>query len=261
NPSDGNIISVTYIDTSGPVANKVESFVVAEPIDGYNDNVVITPLYAAAGGSNRETISEIRQKAPISYTVQNRAVTQKDYKALILQDYTNVDSVSVWGGENNDPPIYGKLFISLKPKDGYRITDTQKQQIIDSIVRTRSVMTVIPEIVSPDYHYVMLRANVRYDRTKTSSSASELEAIVRNAIVSFRNRQLSKFDSKFRVSNLQREIENSYQAFTSCYIVPFIQKRLFITPGEIKRYDINFNSEISKGQINDKLYTSPGIRI
>lgn len=261
NPSDGNIIIVTYLDTNGAAANKIESFVLVDAIDGFDDDVEITPDSPSSGGSERETVNEIRQKAPIAYTTQNRAVTRNDYKTLILQDYTNVNSIAVWGGEENDPPIYGKIFISLKPKNGYRITDTQKSQIIDSIVRTRSVMTVIPEIIEPDYHYILTRLHVHYDTTKTNKSEHELEAIIRNTISTFRNNYLSKFESKFRVSNLQREIENSDPSITSCYIVPFVQKRQEILIGETKRYEIDFGQRISKGQINDKLYTTPGINI
>ena len=112
----------------------------------YNDNVSITAVDSSYGGTDKETIEQIRFRAPYYYTAQNRAVTRNDYETLITKDYTNIDAVSVWGGEDNDPPVYGKVYLSLKTKGNYALTNLEKEQIKESLIRNRNVITVTPEI-------------------------------------------------------------------------------------------------------------------
>lgn len=256
-PEDNEIITVTYITSDGEHGNGANSFMLVESIDGYDDNVVITTVQSSAGGSARESIETTRYRAPRYYTTQNRAVTTRDYETLITQDYPNIDSVSVWGGETENPPVYGKVFISLKPKDNYFITNLEKQQIIDEIIATRSIVTVIPEIVNPEYTWLLIKAKVYYDKAKTNMDSSQINALIRNAIINYSNQNLKKFTSKFRASKLQRELENSSDVINSTTIDLEIQKRIKPTYMVAKNYTIDFKKELEK----DSLYTFPAFQI
>jgi len=133
-------------------------------IGGYS-NIVVSPVSASSTGSAKESLSSIKFQAPKSYAAQGRAVTKEDYITAIQQNNLGFtfDSVNVWGGQENDPPIYGQVFISAKPNGGYTFTATQKQRLVDSVIKPLSVMTVQPTFVDPDYTYIQITANVVYD--------------------------------------------------------------------------------------------------
>ena len=157
-----NIVTIRFLETSGSYANKVNTFSIIGSVGSFG-TVAVNSNAAAAGGAERESIEAIRFHAPIEYATQNRAVTVNDYQQLIAKDYPNIDAVSVWSGDENDPPIYGKTFISLKPKLNYFITEIEKERIKDQIIRKRAVLTVTPEIVNTDYVYLLVNAKVNYN--------------------------------------------------------------------------------------------------
>lgn len=252
-PVDGNIITLTYLVTDGKYGNGANSFILVENINGYDDNVTISTSNVSAGGADKESLEEIRYRSPRWYTAQNRAVIKNDYQILLARDYPNIQSIAVWGGEENDPPIYGKVFISLKPNENYYITNIEKQQILDDIVKTRSVMTVIPEIINPDYTYLVVRAKVYYDKTATNLDTSQIKAGVRQSILNYRDNNLQKFESKFRISRLQRDIENSNPAINSATVDIFVQKRLIPDFGTTKNYSLDYKTVLDK----EELYTFP----
>lgn len=256
-PSDGNIVTITYLDSDGPKGNGANSFVLVNSINGFNDNVQIITSAPSAGGSDRETIEEIRYRAPRSYTTQNRAVVADDYKSLLLRDYPNIQSVAVWGGEEYKHPVYGKVFISLKPKTNYYITNVEKDEIIKNIIKNHSVMTVIPEIINPDYTYLLVSAKVFYDKTKTTRDDATMKSLIRNAILTYRNNNLQKFDSKFRISQLQREIENVDPAINSATVKLFVQKRIVPTLTTSINYEADFKIALDK----DELYSNPSFLV
>lgn len=245
-PEDGSIITITYLVSDGKYGNGANNFILVDDISGYDDNVTITSVTAASGGADRETTEQIRYRAPRFYTTQNRAVTSTDYETLITRDYPNITSVSVWGGEEESPPIYGKVFISLKPKSNYYITNLEKQTIIDEIVRTRSILSVIPEIIDPDYTWLLLNAKLFYNKEKTNLDDEQIRNLTRASIITYRNNYLQRFDSKFRISKLQREIENISDSFNSTTINLQLQKRIQPTLNQSKIYEIDFKNELEK---------------
>ena len=260
-PTNGNIVTVTYLDTAGDIGNGANSFILFDDISGYSGNVRIFTSSPSTGGAKRETLEEIRYRAPLHYTIQNRAVIGDDYAALLLKDYPNLESISVWGGEEETPPVYGKVFIALKPVSNYYITELEKQRIINDFVKNRNVMTIIPEIINPDYTYLKLDIRAYYDKNKTNLDESELRTIIRNAILQYRDDRLQQFDSKFRVSNLQRYIENSNEAINSTTVNLFVQKRILPTLEATKNYEIDFKQRLKKGVGQNKLFTFPEFKV
>lgn len=255
-----NIVTIRYLETSGSFANKVNTFSIIGSVGSYG-TVAVNSNAAAAGGAERESIEQVRFHAPIEYATQNRAVTVNDYQQLITKDYPNIDAVSVWSGDENDPPIYGKTFISLKPKENYFITEIEKDRIKDQIIRKRAVLTVTPEIVNPDYVYLLVNAKVNYNPNLTTISEDEIRQLVRTAVIQYRDDELQTFDSTLRISALQKAIDNAHESILGSSVKIYVQKRTELTLNQSKNYDINFNMPLYRGQIEDKLYTFPKITV
>jgi hypothetical protein len=260
-PKIGNIINITYLDTFGEIGNKINVFSVAESVGSYNDNVSVRSWGASYSGSQKETIDQIKYRAPYFYTAQNRAVTDRDYETLIIKDYPNIDSVAVWGGENNDPPIYGKIFLSLKTKENYFLSNLEKENIKEELIRTRNVLTVIPEIVDSVYTYILIRGTVNYNPDLTAASTGTILSFIRAAIGDYRTDYLNKFASTFQKAKLQQYIEESEPAIVSSDIRIFLQKRVELTLNQTKDYTFNFDVPIRKADKNQTISSYPAVTI
>jgi hypothetical protein len=261
-PKNGSVINITYIDTVGGAANSINNFSFTDSVGGkYSSNVRVISTTPTFSGSEKETVEQIRFRAPYYYTTQNRAVTRNDYETLILKDYPNIESVTVWGGQDNNPPIYGKVFISLKTKANYFLTEQEKEEIKERLIVSRNILTVIPEIVNPDFTYLLIRGTVFYDPNLTSLTAEQIKQNVRAAISDYRDTDLLTFDSTFRKSKLQTTIENSERSIVGSNLKIFLQKRLLLDTSISKNYTINTNFPIKKGDFNNRISTFPEINV
>ena len=165
----------------------------ADAINGFT-NVLITTSTSAGGGAEKEGIDSIKFKATKFYTSQNRLVTLNDYKAKVSEYYPNADAVAVWGGEDNDPPQYGKVFISLKPQNSDYLSEIEKAEVQGKLNQL-NMLTVRPEIVDAEIVKILITSIFKYNENETTLSKGELEALVKNAIVNFDNTNLNNFDS------------------------------------------------------------------
>lgn len=261
-PENGSIIICTYLDTVGTKANAISKFTFADPIaDEYRDNVIVSVVTTSEGGVEKESVEQIRFRAPYAYTTQNRGVITSDYKSLILRNFNNIDAVSVWGGEDNDPPIYGKVYFSLKTKTNYYLSELEKERIKDELIRKYNVMTVTPEIVDPDYVYLVIKVKVYYDPKLTSRTANELTTLVRAAISDYNDEELNSFDSTFRKFKLQSYIEAADKSITGSDLSVFVQYRLPLMVGSKDTYTLNFNMPLVKGELSRKISTYPDITV
>lgn len=257
---DGGVVNVTYLSTSGSVSNKANSFIATAPVSSFT-NFTVNSVASAAGGSERETVDQIKFSAPLQFISQNRAVTKNDYIKLIQQKYPQFDAVNVWGGEENIPPIYGKVFISAKPKLGFEVSDTEKDYFINEIVKPISVLTVTPEFVDVDYNYIKLISTVYYDPTKTTLNTSTLQSKITTAINSFSNLNLNKFNSIFSSSKLRTNIDNSDVSVQSNELEIFLSKRFRPLLNQTNSYTLDFGVELSRGTTLDNFYSSPTFTI
>jgi len=256
--ADGSTVAVTYLLTNGTAANKANNFVATatlqDSLSVSQTNFTITPVSAASGGAERESVDNIKFSAAAQFSTQNRLVTFKDYESYILNNYPNIDSISVWGGETNDPPVYGKVFISMKPKSNYYISEAEKQRIIDEIITPKAIVAVQSQILDPEYLYLIVENKVQYDPKKTTNSETSIKNSIRNAIISYRDRELNKFDSRFVLSKLQDDVdETDWNSIIGSETVVRVQKRFEPTVGSSKSYTINFNVPIHRGTITNKL--------
>jgi len=210
---DGDIITVTYIVIDPTHANGARTFSMINAINGFsNTQVVATSI--AQGGAEKESIESIKFKANKFYTSQNRLVTLNDYKAKVSEYYPNADAVAVWGGEDNNPPEYGKIFVALKPKNSDYLSDTEKKEVVRKL-NALNMLTVRPTIVDPEIIKILISSTFKYNANATTLSKGELETVVINAINTFDNQNLSNFDSIFRHSNLIKTIDESNDAILS----------------------------------------------
>lgn len=250
--SAGNVVTVEYIITNGSDANVSpnfnQSFTLAGTIQG-NNNVSIGVVRNSTGGSSRETIDDIRFNAPRAYVAQNRVVSTEDYSAILKEYLGSIESVNVWGGEDNVPPIYGKVFISLKPFDGYEITPSQKEQIRREILAPRNIVSVIPEFVDPEYLYVNMDVNVKYNPSNTTLSTNQVQDVVQATINDHFSDELQKFNQGFVGSRLTTKINSAEPSIFGSAIAVRIQKRIEPSLNVVQSYILNFNTKIHPGDL------------
>jgi uncharacterized protein YxeA len=240
-----NLILIDYLTTNGIDANGASTFAYTTPIEGYEQQIrLVEGNTKSSGGAERETTESIRYLAPLNFNAQNRVVTSTDYKTAILQNYADVQAVTSWGGEENDPPIYGKVFIAMKPKTGFVINDIAKEQIKDSILKSRSVVSITPEIIDPSYIFIRPLINVYFSREVGSYSASDIEQFVKDAVLNFSQVELEQFNTYFRYSKFLRTIDSANPAIQNSSISMTLLKKLVITPNASKAYSTKFSNAI-----------------
>jgi hypothetical protein len=251
--NDGAIINVTYLSTNGTAANKASSFTVSAAIGSFTD-ITVDTAFVAAGGTNRETVTEVKYNAVAQFATQNRLVTFKDYESYITKNYPSLDSISVWGGEEETPPVYGKVFISIKPKTDYYISENEKRRILDDIVKPKSIVSVQTEFRDPEFLYLLINNYIQYDPKKTTVSADGIKNNIRNAIIGYRNSKLNKFGAKFILSKMQDAVDaTNLNSIIGSETVVRLQKRFLPVLNQAKNYTIKFNAPLHRGTITNKL--------
>ena len=251
-PENGNIIIVEYAVTDGPDANGATKFSLADNIQG-NSDATVTTVTKASGGSEREDLDSIKFNAPLGYVSQNRAVTPDDYKSIIQSNYPNIDAISVWGGEDNDPPDYGKVYISIKPRDAEVLTATDKELIIGQYLKPKNVVSITPTIVDPAYTYIFLEIFFKYNPNLTNLSRDALAINVREAIRSYNANELKRFDGVFRHSNVLAAVDESDPSIINSTVRVKMKKRFTPTLNTERRYDLQFSSAFYTTSSNEQI--------
>jgi len=208
--TNGNVVQLSYVVTNKGAANGAKLF--ACSLLGQS---VISTISASSGGADPETIDEIKHNAPKSYSASNRAVTNEDYKSIILNNFTNVDSIQVWGGDENIPPVYGKVFISIAPKTSSVLSANEKSMIKEEILKSKKILTITPEFVDPFYLNIKLHSTIYYNPNLTTLSSTQLITNVTNNILGYNDTDLKKFDSIFRYSKVLSLIDATDTSITS----------------------------------------------
>ena len=254
--TEGNIVIVSYLVTTGQNANNLKDFRLLDNILT-GATTTISLVAESSSGAPEETIDQIRFTAPKSFIAQNRAVTKNDYIALINRDYPYFEAVNVWGGEENDPPVYGKVFFTAKPLGGYEITETEIEFVKNSVLKPFSVLTVAPEYVAADYNYLNLVVDVNYNPTKTNRTGEEVRGLVINSIRNFANTNLDTFNNSFKVSRLSRAIDDAENSITNNDIKVFLEKRFTVDTTRTTDYILNFDTELKQGTTTERIISSP----
>ena len=247
-PDSLNIIDFKYLSTFGADANNASIFEWASVGDSPS---AITTISKASGGTTREGIESIRFNAPLSFIAQNRTVTIDDYKSIIGQNITGIQSLSVWGGQDNDPPEFGKVFISAKPVEGDFLSEQTKADITD-LLKTKRVIAILPKIVDPTYTRLYFDVLFKYDSNRTSLSRGQLETKVRGAIEEFNTEELQRFDGVFRSSQMLSLIDNTDFSILNSVIRVFVYKTLNIVYANLTPLQLNFDMPLYGDEDEDE---------
>ena len=258
---DGGVVKMTYLVTNAGAANQANNFigtsVVSDTLGESLSSFQVTPISAASGGSDRESVDSIKYSAPLSYASQDRLVTYKDYENYIKTNYPVVDSISVWGGEDETPPVYGKVFVSIKTKSNYYLSETEKKSIIANIINPKAIVTIGTEIIDPDYLYLQVNTTVQYDPASTSLSKEDLRGLIEDSVKLYNQTYLNKFESRFILSKLQENINNTNrESIIGCDTIVRAEKRVVPILGSVNNYEVAFNVPLKQGIYSNKLSTS-----
>lgn len=245
-PGAASIVKLKYLITDGASANGLSLFTTADPLfDGLN-KPTITLSSSTNGGGEKESIESIRANAPLNFLSQNRAVTVDDYKAIIRNNI-NVSAISVWGGEDNIPPEYGRVFLSVKPQNGTVLSNDDKDFLLP-ILDKKGILTVRPKFVDPDYVFLYFDVFTKYNSSLTSLSAAGIATVIRNGINAFNAAYLSDFDGVFRYSEFLKYLTNLDPSILSVFARVKCFKRFDILTTSSSKYTLNFNFKLEEPQ-------------
>ena len=256
-PDNGNIITVGYRIVNGTKTNGVGTFTKPSSLGG-STNYTITYNANTSGGQELETIESIKFNAPKNFEVQNRAVLAEDYRRIILKLNTDIQTIRVWGGQDNVPPVYGKIYISAKPKTGTLLTTTQKNAIVNQL-KDYNVLAVEPEFIDAKYLYVSPAITVNWDSRLTTLSASEVRSKVITAINNFETTNMGTFENeRFRYSRFIDVIDECDTSIKSNLTTIAIKKIFAPNFTTSTKYTIDFDSTVNASTLISTWFTFSG---
>ena len=255
-PPVGSVVTVEYLITNGAPANGVRIF-------NYNGETVLpsVPVFSIVspsfGGSEAETVDEIKYNVSHKYKVQDRAVTAEDYIDIIKINYADIDSINCYGGESLTPPIYGKIFISIKPQSGPFLTPSEKNYLLESVIKPKQMLGVMPVILDPLYNQVEVDCTFYYDPNLTNKTSTQLEDLVRQSIMSYNDTYLQKFDGVLRYSRFIRNIDDTDKAIINNLTTLKVRRNVDVIFDKSVKYTIDLaNSIYSSGVPEESILTN-----
>ena len=241
--TSGNIVILTALVADATDPNGAKVFTATSGVGGYS-NVTVSTLSTSSGGAEKDSLSDIKFNAPRSYQAQNRAVTVNDYIRILQRDYTAAESVIAWGGEENDPPVYGKIYIAVKPTSGLALSTSTKNYIKNTVLSNRNVVSITPEIQDPDYLYITTTSTVKYDSTQTSNTAATIKSLITNTIYQYGVTNLGLFSNEFRYSPLIKKIDETETAIESSLNTVKLRRTFPPTLNTASSYTLKYSNEI-----------------
>ena len=241
-PVTGNIVLLAALVTEGDEVNGANTFSASGTVGGYS-TVSVAVTNAASGGSDKENLESIKFNAPKNFETQNRAVTTDDYKKIVEGNVSGLDSVSVWGGQDNATPAFGKVFVSAKPTGATSLSTAQIGEI-KSAVSSFNMVSITPEVVDPDIIDLIFSVTVKYDSRKTTLSSGAVAEAVIDTIQTYKTNNLLKFGSIFRYSTLTTNIDNTNASIINNLTTITAKKGLTPSTTTAESYTIDFNNEI-----------------
>ena len=238
----GNIVILDYIVSNKSLSNGAKTFTPAGTIGGFSD-IQVTTKSVSQGGSEPETKESIRYNAPLQYTAQDRAVTTSDYEGKVLSIYPNAQSVSAWGGEDDETPVYGVVKIAIKAASGSTLTTQTKKDIVDRL-KEYNVGSITPQIVDPEVTSILLTCNAKFDAASTTKDAETLKSDIITKLTDYNTSTLQKFDSVFRYSKVVKEIDDADVSILSNITTLKIRKSFAPTLNSSLKYNVYFRNAL-----------------
>lgn len=254
--SNGNIVHITYMISAGEAANKANRFTYSSGIENLTYTSIVTETISVSnGGSDIEPIDSIRFNAPRAFAAQNRAVTADDYKNILYTNYPNIGTITCWGGQDNDPPVYGKVFIAAKPSGGDVFTDDQKLEMTNFLKRSKGVISITPVFIDPVFLRVEIFSTVYYNANIARRTPGEMQGSIKDSIANYTS-TLGQFGSTFRHSKVSALIDDSDDSIISN--ITKIRIRRSVTPiyNKSARYNISFGNPVYQNPAGGAFYST-----
>ena len=262
----GARMEVSYLTTSGSLSNGVRTFVfsgVLENVEGVSPTSFTTTInstVASAGGEEIESTKKIKFTAPKAFGTQDRAVTSQDYEAIVRKVYPATSDIIIFGGEDQEPPEYGKVFIVLKPTDASYLTSLTKNKIIADL-KQYVVASVEPQIVDPSILFVEMSSKIFYNGKITDQTPSEIRDKVIGAVQSYiDNSDTEKFNGKFRYSKFVGVIDDADSSINSNLTSLIMRKDFYPSLNSTFYYEVCFKNAFEK-DCDEPILSSTGFRV
>ena len=263
---NGDVIQVSYITTQGSAGNGPAVFSYSGTTTDSTDSIVnststvnVTTVSKASGGGDIESIESVKYFAPRTYAAQNRAVTARDYEAIVQTVYPETESVTVIGGEELDPPQFGKVLISIKPKNGYALSDFKKTELLNDL-KQYTVSGINQEIIDLKLLYVEIDSDVFYDSSRVSN-VLDLKTNITSTLTNYsKSVDLNKFGGRFKYSKTIRLIDDVDNAITSNITRVRMRRNLNCILNTYAQYELCFGNKFYK-RIDGYNIKSTGFRI
>ena len=247
----GNVVTASYIKTDGKDGNGATNFNYAGTIKDESGGDITTAttrlitMIPSENGDDIESVESIRNYAPRRFAAQNRAVTATDYEALLPSIYPNIQSVSAFGGEDLNPPQYGRVFIAAKPRNGNFLADSTKKSLLKSL-KNYSIAGIVPSFVDLKFLYVELDSYIYYN-TNFTGNADTLRASIVNSVIQYGgSSELNKFGGRFKYSKMISVIDNTDSSITSNITNIKIRRNLKTLPNIFSQYELCYDNEFYK---------------
>ena len=265
--ADGETIEMSYVVTSGPSSNGAKSFTFNGRIQDENLVPITVPftvsigsVVKSSGGADIESIDKIKYNAPKFYASQNRAVTVNDFKAIVRNIYPSISDIIVFGGEDQVPPAYGKVFIAIKPTEANTLSSFTKNSLTEQL-KKYTVASIRPEFVDPSILYVEMTSKIYFDGTKTNLLPAQVAAEVSTAIQEYlKTSQTEKFNGKFRYSKFIGVIDTANRAINSNDTDITLRKDFYAQINSSSYYEICYQNEFLK-DCDDPVVSSTGMTV
>lgn len=249
-PAVGSVVTIEYMVTNGSNGNGIALFTYAGSNLPNTPVVIVSSI--ASSGRDAETTDEIKYNVSHKYRTQNRAVTASDYIDIIQTAYPNIDSINCWGGESMSPPIYGKIYISIKPQTSLFLTSSEKNYITESIIAPKSMLGISPVLLDPVYTTVDLDTTVYYNPNLTNKSSTQIVELVRQSIVNYNDTVLQKFDGVLRYSRLIRTIDDADNSIINNITTIKLRRIVDVVFNTSIKYTISISNQIASSGVPEE---------
>lgn len=256
----GNVITVDYIISNADAPNGARTFSYNGALVS-NTTAYTTTVTPAFGGTASEGVDSIKWNAPRAYAAQNRCVTLDDYRSIIYSLYPSAQSINVWGGEQNNPPSYGDVYIAIRPANGEVLSDGEKDYVLNEIIGPRKMVTMHPKFVDPTYLHVELSVSFYYNPNETSRSANDLSNTVRNAILQYEQGNLDRFGGILKYSTLSRTIDLAEDSIKSSITTVKIHREITPVYNQTVQYVVDIGNPIYNSGVPEESIVSSGFNV
>jgi len=242
----GNLVIIEYLSTAGAVANGVgaNDTLSRRSFTTDNSDLIIYTLEPSNSGFDKETSSSIRRNAVRNFTSKERAVTKQDYEGLVLSAFNNNAAVRCWGGEENDPPVYGKVFISVRPIGFTTLTTEEKQNLVTNVLQQKNIVGIDVEVVDPEILYVYVNLGVFYDKDMTADSNTSISKKIRDSLIVFFRKNLVEFGDSIFAQDIETQVKKANSSIKAADAELVLMRKVQPTLNVTERLTLDFQNKL-----------------